>query len=656
MKVEENIMNDNMLKRIYDNMEKNSQKKISFDELVKIIKKTEANLGYELSGYGKKDVPYRQFYSKDALNVVIPKEKISILVLEQALKYKNNIAYKCGRKITYNEVYEKIIATAKSLKALGILEGDFITMCVPSVPEAIYIFFAANLIGAVTRPIDPISSPNQIKENVMATNSKMLVTMDLNYSKCKDLFNNTDLKNILALSINSSLPKGLNIEKIVVNFGTFYSKLIMAKKSVDSEKWLNFYDFIKIGENSKYNDLSVEDLRAEYVGNQTFSVLSTSGSTGEPRGVCITDENIISSIYKQLASNFLITGDDSLFNPMPTCSSYFWDDVVLAFFYGVTTTLSPLFNAEKSAKEIVKAGCSINLAGPILLEKLNDYIEFRKKANKPLSLAFIKHIISGGDLLVLELEEKTNRNLRLCGSEAIIENALGTSETCGASLNPNGMMADRTSYCEGSVGVVLAGDDVAIFKYDVENDKRNIADKGYDEGLTYYEIGEICLNCNNGNVFKEYFNNPTATNNTKLVHNDGTVWYHTGDLGFMDPEGRIFCSCRKTGLIVRDGHKIWAPKLENLVKLFNDINDCAVIGVPDLKDKEAPVIFVEFVKSEKIDKELIKKQILEKISLDLDDHHLPLEIIEIDKIPRNLMLKTKIGELLNLYNQKYLQS
>ena len=50
--------------------------------------------------------------------------------------------------------------------------------------------------------------------------------------------------------------------------------------------------------------------------------------------------------------------------------------------------------------------------------------------------------------------------------------------------------------------------------------------------------------------------------------------------------GRQFCLGRKYGLIVRDGHKVWAPKIENIVKSVQGVKDCAIIGVSNKKEKE----------------------------------------------------------------------
>ena len=81
-----------------------------------------------------------------------------------------------------------------------------------------------------------------------------------------------------------------------------------------------------------------------------------------------------------------------------------------------------------------------------------------------------------------------------------------------------------------------------------ENNERNIQDENYNRGVMYYEAGEICYNANNPNVFRGYYNNKKSTEETIITHSDGTKWYHTGDLGYMDPAGHSFCLGRKYGL------------------------------------------------------------------------------------------------------------
>ena len=169
-------------------------------------------------------------------------------------------------------------------------------------------------------------------------------------------------------------------------------------------------------------------------------------------------------------------------------------------------------------------------------------------------------------------------------------------------------------------------------------------------GQMYYEVGEICFKASNPNVFAGYFNNPEATAQTILTHSDGSVWYHSGDLGYMDPAGHCFCCGRKSGLIVRDGHKVWAPKIEIVAKNIAGIDDCAVIGVPDAKENEVPACFIVF--SDGVNpqqKNAIVREFYSNVLSSIDEKHVPTYWKELDAIPRNLMAKAKIPELNEIY-------
>ena len=80
-------------------------------------------------------------------------------MIEKANEVKNVIAYRSGKTVTYGELSDNILKYASILKNnCNVGSKDIIVMCTPSVIEAIYVFFAANLIGAIVRPLDPISN------------------------------------------------------------------------------------------------------------------------------------------------------------------------------------------------------------------------------------------------------------------------------------------------------------------------------------------------------------------------------------------------------------------------------------------------------------------------------------------------------------------
>ena len=102
--------------------------------------------------------------------------------LEQiAKKYPQNIAFDfMGRSVTYQKMINEINTCAKALKTIGIREGDKVTIALPNCPQAIYIFYAINLVGAIANMIHPLSAENEIKYFFNLTKSEYVVAVDLN--------------------------------------------------------------------------------------------------------------------------------------------------------------------------------------------------------------------------------------------------------------------------------------------------------------------------------------------------------------------------------------------------------------------------------------------------------------------------------------------
>lgn len=612
---------------------------ISDDEILKMIESTEKELGYELSGYVVKDKPYKRFFKESNY----PRARISELVLDKCEELNDKIVFEClDKKISYRELKDKIVMCADALYKKGVRKNDIIVLQVPSLIETIIFYFAVNLIGGITRFADPISSPSYVRDMIKETNAKMFVTSPFGIFNISKIIKNTSVLQTVILPISVD-----NYEKFVQKI--MFEGLGVASKllTTTNSSYIDFNDLILTGN----KDVSKSKFLDNFTQNEVASIFSTSGSTGKPKGVSITNENMISSVYKQLNANYDIDLDDTLFNPMPSNSSYFWNDVVLSILYGIKTTLCPFFNAKVSAQQIVQSGCSIVLGGPIIIEFLKDYVK-----THDVSLKQIKYFISGGAALPFDLELEGNKIFKEHDSLGIVANAHGMSELCGPSMVPNGVSKTEGTYIKGAAGVPLPGSTVAIFKYDSQNEVRCLNESDYNKGLMYFDIGEICFKASDDNVFKEYYKDTKATEEVKIKHTDGTIWYHTGDLGFITPAGHLFCVGRKNGLIVRDGHKIWAAKIENVIKTIKGIKDCAIICVPDSKDREAPACFIVFDDSiNEEQKNKIMVTVSSTIKRKLDDMHLPVFYKELKFIPRNVMLKVNLKELMEIYEETMIQ-
>ena len=101
-----------------------------------------------------------------------------------AKKYPNSIAFTfMGKSTTYRQMIREIEQCAKALKTIGVREGDKVTIAMPNCPQAIYMFYAVNLVGGIANMIHPLSAEKEIEFYLNASESVAAVTLDQFYNK-----------------------------------------------------------------------------------------------------------------------------------------------------------------------------------------------------------------------------------------------------------------------------------------------------------------------------------------------------------------------------------------------------------------------------------------------------------------------------------------
>ena len=117
-------------------------------------------------------------------------------------KYPNNIAFDfMGKSTTYKKMISEINRCAKALKTIGVREGDKVTIAMPNCPQAIYMFYAVNLVGAIANMIHPLSAEKEIEFYLNESESVTAITLDQFYNKFENIRNNTKVVNIIIASV-----------------------------------------------------------------------------------------------------------------------------------------------------------------------------------------------------------------------------------------------------------------------------------------------------------------------------------------------------------------------------------------------------------------------------------------------------------------------
>ena len=147
------------------------------------------------------DVPFHLDYFDGSMFEAV--EKI-------AEKYPNNIAFDfMGKSTTYAKMIEEVRKCAKSLRTIGVREGDKVTIAMPNCPQAIYMFYAINLVGGIANMIHPLSAEKEIEFYLNESESVTAVTLDQFYGKFERIRQNTKVVNIVIASVKDELSQPL---------------------------------------------------------------------------------------------------------------------------------------------------------------------------------------------------------------------------------------------------------------------------------------------------------------------------------------------------------------------------------------------------------------------------------------------------------------
>jgi acyl-CoA synthetase (AMP-forming)/AMP-acid ligase II len=151
-----------------------------------------------------------------------------------------------------------------------------------------------------------------------------------------------------------------------------------------------------------------------------------------------------------------------------------------------------------------------------------------------------------------------------------------------------------------------------------------------DEGqlLPKDEHGEIVIR--SGMTLKEYYKNPKATKEVSL-HG----WHHTGDIGCKDEDGFVYIVDRKKDMIITGGFNVYPSEIEQLIMTLPQVQDCAVIGVPDEKWGEA----VKAVIQTKPNNTLNEQQVIDLCHEKLGGVKTPKSVEFWDELPRSAVGK-----------------
>ena len=556
------------------------------------------------------DRPWLGYYDEEEIpsSIEYPDCSMVDMVMQSAEKWPDNTAYVYyGHKVTFKNFVKKIEKTARALKNYGVKEGDRVTICMPNTPEGITMVYAVNMVGAICNMVHPLSSEKELEYYIKVAESKYVLVFDAVFDKVYRLRDSAQLERIIVVRPSDGL--GFLKQKMY--------RLLHVKKvklPTNDSRVVLWEDFIA---NSYFYQGNYHEERG---GSDPAVIMYSGGTTGAPKAVLLSNLNINAesicdyTMIRQCVPGATVLSILPLFHcfGLGVC-------IHTPLSKGMGCILIPAFSHKQFADIIKKNEPNFIVGVPTLFEAL-----VNTKLKKD-DLKSVTAVICGGDALNQTLRDKINNFLKSHGSNAKIRVGYGLTEGSGAvCLSPENTFAD------GIIGLPMPDMDFKIVK------------NGTFKELPAGEEGEICLS--GPLVMMGYLGDEIETAKTLCLHEDGKVWLHTGDLGYIGKDGLIYFAQRLKRMIISSGYNIYPTHLESIINSHEGVLTSTVIGIDHHYKGQVPKAFIVLKPGYKAGKK-VEREIRELLERNVPVYALPVSYEFRDKLPQTLVGKVAFKKL-----------
>jgi long-chain acyl-CoA synthetase len=480
--------------------------------------------------------------------------------LPDALAYRDDGPY---RLISHGELQAQVERLALAMEAHGLTRSDRVGILSENRPEWAIADYACAVSGIVSVPIYATLNLHQTAHILANSRARWVI--------CST---HEQLDKVLELW--PTLP---DLEVAVV--------MALETPTVPGREIIRFQKLLEQGQTLEARRPEIQERSRSIQPDDLLTLIYTSGTTGDPKGVMLSHGNIISNIDSGLVHLELVRGERSL-----SMLSHIFERTCGHFamlFGGVSIYYAE--NLQTIARDIAEVKPHVLIAVPRIYEKI--YVKVRDQVNAggiPKRLIFhwanqTGHLMAP-DLynhktppLILRILHRIYDKLVFSKIRALFGDRVRIGATGGAAIHPRLLeffWACRVPVLEGYgltetspiISLCLPGEMRPGYV------GRPVMDTW--DGKPFVVLaddGEIL--CRGPNVMKGYWENPQATR--EAIDDQG--YFHTGDIGEMDSQGRLKITDRKKELIVTSGGKNIAPQpIENDLRSHKYMGQVVVIG------------------------------------------------------------------------------
>lgn len=511
-------------------------------------------------------------------------------------------------RLTYRQLQEESNRVAKALIGLGVKKGDSIALWATNVPEWVLLQMGSAKMGAILVTVNTQYRSSELEYLLKQSDSTVIFLIEQ--------FKQMDYLGIL----NSVIPE-LSVHPHArpydfAHLPRLRHGILLSDKT--SPGLMNWPEFLRYGET-----ISDEVLRSYQEKTQPEDVINiqyTSGTTGFPKGVMLTHNNIVNNA-NAVADAMNLTEEDRLCFPVPLFHCF---GCVMSSLACVTkgATMVPVeyFEPHAVLKAVEKERCTGLQGVPTMFIS-----ELETLKGTPYNIQTLRKGIMAGSPCPVEVMKQV---IQVMGMQEV---TIAYGQTESSPVITQTRIDDSLEKRVTTVGRNLDGVEVKII------------DPATGETLPHGKQGELCAR--GYSIMAGYYNMPQAT--AQAVDSEG--WLHTGDLAVMDGEGYCNITGRIKDMIIRGGENIYPREIEEFLYRHPKIADVQVVGLPDAKYGEEVCAIIRLREGESLAAEEIREFCREKMS----HHKTPRYIDFVDNYPVTASGKIQKYRLRETYIERY---
>ena len=519
------------------------------------------------------------------------------LIFNAQQKFADKKAFTCmGATLTFAELYTDALDFAHYCQSeLKLVKGDRLAVMLPNILQYPIVVFGAILAGLTLVNINPLDKAPSIGHELRDSGARAIVVLENFAHELALALPETHIEMVIVTSIGALLPA---IKHFFVD--QYLRHIAHQVPEYHFPHSIEFQEALHAGRKAPFTAVKVmpEDLAfIQYTG----------GTTGIAKGVMLSHSNLMSNLVqvRDWVDDSLQVGEEIIITALPLYHifSLLVNCFLFVYLGGENVLIPNPRDIPDLAKVMKKSGYTCFSGVNTLFNALLHHAPFCE-----MDHSHVKLVIGGGMAVQKAVADEWQR---VTGH--VLIQGYGLTETSPVvTITP----FDAPAFT-GSIGLPILDTMLAIKDL-----------QGHD--LPINTVGELCVR--GPQVMQGYYQRPEET---ALALRDG--WLHTADAAYIDASGFCYIVDRLKDMIIVSGFNVYPIEVENMLKTMPEINEIAVIGIPDAEHGEVVKAFIVKEKNAT----LTAKQVMDFSHQFLAGYKCPHEVVFVESLP-----KSAVGKIL----------